>query len=74
MANTLPCLARAPSRCDHTFVARGCCRIHYSRELFDDEIGRIMLSDIEIAQRATLRPIVELARRSLQIPERELQP
>ncbi|MEO8187389.1 MAG: formate--tetrahydrofolate ligase [Burkholderiaceae bacterium] len=32
-----------------------------------------MLSDIEIAQRATLRPIVELARDRLQIPERELE-
>jgi len=33
-----------------------------------------MLSDIEIAQRATLRPIVELARDRLQIPESELEP
>ncbi len=33
-----------------------------------------MLSDIEIAQRATLRPIIELARDRLQIPERELEP
>jgi formate--tetrahydrofolate ligase len=33
-----------------------------------------MLSDIEIAQRATLRPIVELARDRLQIPEHELEP
>ncbi|HKO67432.1 MAG TPA: formate--tetrahydrofolate ligase [Burkholderiaceae bacterium] len=33
-----------------------------------------MLSDIEIAQRATLRPIVELARERLKIPERELEP
>ena len=32
-----------------------------------------MLSDIEIAQRATLRPIVELARDRLQIPESELE-
>ncbi len=33
-----------------------------------------MLSDIEIAQRATLRPIIDLARDRLQIPERELEP
>ncbi len=33
-----------------------------------------MLSDIEIAQRATLRPIVELARDRLQIPEDQLEP
>ena len=33
-----------------------------------------MLSDIEIAQRATLKPIVELARDRLQIPESELEP
>jgi len=33
-----------------------------------------MLSDIEIAQRATLWPIVELARDRLQIPESELEP
>ena len=33
-----------------------------------------MLSDIEIAQRATLRPIIELARDRLQIPESELEP
>ena len=33
-----------------------------------------MLSDIEIAHRATLRPIVELARDRLQIPEGELEP
>ena len=33
-----------------------------------------MLTDIEIAQGATLRPIIELARERLQIPERELQP
>ena len=33
-----------------------------------------MLTDIEIAQRATLRPIVELARDRLKIPERELEP
>ena len=35
---------------------------------------RIMLSDIKIAQRATLRPIVELARDRFQIPENELEP
>ena len=34
----------------------------------------IMLSDIEIAQRATLQPIVELARDRLQIPESQLEP
>jgi formate--tetrahydrofolate ligase len=33
-----------------------------------------MLSDIEIAQHATLRPIVELARDRLQIPEDQLEP
>ena len=33
-----------------------------------------MLSDIEIAQRATLQPIVELARDRLQIPESQLEP
>ncbi len=33
-----------------------------------------MLSDIEIAQRATLRPIVDLARERLQIPEGALEP
>lgn len=33
-----------------------------------------MLSDIDISQRATLRPIVELARDRLQIPEGELEP
>jgi formate--tetrahydrofolate ligase len=33
-----------------------------------------MLSDIEIAQRANLKPIVELARDRLQIPENELEP
>ncbi len=33
-----------------------------------------MLSDIEIAQRATLRAIVDLARDRLQIPESELEP
>jgi len=32
-----------------------------------------MLSDIEIAQRATLRPIIELARDRLRIPESELE-
>ena len=33
-----------------------------------------MLSDIEIAQHATLRPIIELARDRLQIPEDQLEP
>ena len=33
-----------------------------------------MLSDIEIAQHATLQPIVELARDRLQIPEDQLEP
>ena len=33
-----------------------------------------MLSDIDIAQRATLQPIVELARDRLQIPEDQLEP
>ena len=33
-----------------------------------------MLSDIEIAQRATMRPIVELARERLGIPEVQLEP
>ena len=33
-----------------------------------------MLSDIEIAQRATLLPIIELARDRLRIPESELEP
>ena len=33
-----------------------------------------MLSDIEIAQAATMRPIVELARERLGIPEDQLEP